>query len=306
MGKRKANDPEAESSFKKAKLEPNRLSSLSPQKGNAKRKASDVVEPEKRLARYRSKCPNAISDRLDRALGQRLFLLNRQREEGELKEVFTITGSTGNVYTVTINKTPRCDCPDCGKGNHCKHIIFVFLRVLQVNRSSNHWFQKALLSYELEDIFASAPPPPQLRSVAASETAIGAWKGATGQAESSSSKATANADDKRRLPTLEDDCGICYTTLHSANMIDVKEYEGTLEWCKTCYNAVHRECWDANLLYKGGLADSKLECVYCRSPWSDPSHMPAHAGGSRTSEGYMNLAGMPGFESVSPVRDTST
>ncbi|EEB95025.1 hypothetical protein MPER_06069 [Moniliophthora perniciosa FA553] len=146
---------------------------------------------------------------------------------------------------------PRCACADCEKGNHSKHIIFVFLRVLHVSRTSSHWFQKALVSYELEEIFNSAPPPPQLRAIKASERAIGTWKAATG----------------RRLPTPEDECGICYTTLHSASMADIQEYEETLEWCKTCHNAVHKECWDANLLYKGGLADGELECVYCQSPW---------------------------------------
>ena len=28
-----------------------------------------------------------------------------------------------------INKTPRCNCPDALKGNHCKHLLFIFKKV---------------------------------------------------------------------------------------------------------------------------------------------------------------------------------
>lgn len=36
----------------------------------------------------------------------------------------SISGSTGNIYTIVIKHLPTCDCPDALKGNHCKHLLF--------------------------------------------------------------------------------------------------------------------------------------------------------------------------------------
>lgn len=44
--------------------------------------------------------------------------------EDDLEMLFDIVGSTGNLYTVTIKKEPRCNCPDGSQGNFCKHIIY--------------------------------------------------------------------------------------------------------------------------------------------------------------------------------------
>lgn len=78
----------------------------------------------------------------------RFFLIDRERNGDELREVFKVLGSTGNVcifngfipvdpadnmfifkvYEVVIDKVPGCSCPDALKGNHCKHLLFVFLK----------------------------------------------------------------------------------------------------------------------------------------------------------------------------------
>lgn len=42
-------------------------------------------------------------------------MVDRHREGNELKEVFKVLGSVGNVYTVTISHVPSCDCPDALK-----------------------------------------------------------------------------------------------------------------------------------------------------------------------------------------------
>jgi hypothetical protein len=53
------------------------------------------------------------------------------------------------VYTVRISKQPRCDCPDAAKGHVCKHILFVYLRVLKLSASNPIVWQKALLTHEV-------------------------------------------------------------------------------------------------------------------------------------------------------------
>jgi hypothetical protein len=85
---------------------------------------------EKRLKRFRQKPPKSYLDRLGRVKTQRMFLIDRNRTTSEdgthEEEVFDLAGSTGNIYQITVSKVPKCTCPDAGKGNQCKHIIYVY------------------------------------------------------------------------------------------------------------------------------------------------------------------------------------
>ncbi|KIJ59187.1 hypothetical protein HYDPIDRAFT_118776 [Hydnomerulius pinastri MD-312] len=273
-------------------------------KGKAADGAADEEKPEKRGAITKKKCPNNILDRVDRVMSQRFFMIDRRRKNGELREEFSVLGSTGNVYTVIIDKTPSCNCPDATKGNHCKHILFIYLKVLQVPQHSHVWYQKALLTSELASIFADAPPAPNSR---AQKRVQEAYARATGKApnteasgSSSSSKAADLAKPPRRQPTADDDCPICYEGMHGAA-------ESTLVWCETCGNAVHKGCFSE----WAKSSPNNLTCVFCRAPWADPSSggkgkgkRGAGAGaGASVSEGYLNLGAVAG---LSRERDTST
>ena len=48
-----------------------------------------------------------------------------------LRQRFSVLGSTGNVYTVTIGEAGNsCTCPDNYKARgRCKHALFVLLKV---------------------------------------------------------------------------------------------------------------------------------------------------------------------------------
>lgn len=49
----------------------------------------------------------------------RMFMLDRrmsQDQKGHTSQKFEIAGSTGNIYNVTIGRTPSCDCPDAVGG----------------------------------------------------------------------------------------------------------------------------------------------------------------------------------------------
>ena len=105
---------------------------LSPEKSGSStkrvKKNTDASEVEKRPGAFRKKPPQKYLERLERALSQRMFLLDRtsgQDENGYLMETFNLAGTTGNIYEVQISRTPRCSCPDAKKGNQCKHIIYV-------------------------------------------------------------------------------------------------------------------------------------------------------------------------------------
>ncbi|KAI0934905.1 hypothetical protein AcV5_006599 [Taiwanofungus camphoratus] len=259
-----------------------------PAKRQRHKKDTDVPIPEKRGAVFKKRCPKNILDRLDRVFSQRFFMVDRRRVGSELREEFSVLGSTGNVYTVVIDNTPSCNCPDAIKGNHCKHILFIFLKVLQVTQDSGHWYQKALLTSELEDIFAHAPLAP---NSVAHPRIKDAYARATGKAIAQTSE-----DDqrqKKRIPGPDDDCPICYENMHGAS-------ESILTFCEECGNGLHKECfrqWATTARYN-------LTCVFCRAKWVvAPASGSATAGPSRSVEGYLNLGGVAG---VSPVRDTSS
>lgn len=87
----------------------------------------DDAPKEKRLRRFRPKAPQSFHDIYARALPQRFFVLKRSRGgTGECpEERIEMTGSTGNIYTVSIGEIPRCNCPHAEAGNQCKHILYV-------------------------------------------------------------------------------------------------------------------------------------------------------------------------------------
>ncbi|KAI0636763.1 hypothetical protein C8Q77DRAFT_1094450 [Trametes polyzona] len=250
------------------------------------RKVKDLSAPvpEKRGAMFKKSCPMNILERAERAKAQRFFLVDRRRQGNELREEFSVLGSTGNVYTVVIDKKPSCDCPDASRGNHCKHILFIFMKVLQVTLESGYWYQKALLTSELEEIFSNAPRAP---ASVANERVRRAYAQATGKELPSTTQA-----GQKRLPQEEDDCPICYENMY-------RVAETLLTFCGECGNGLHKECFGQwAKAAKGGVT-----CVFCRAKWAGPAAHGRGKGGARTAEGYINLADVAG---VSPQRDTST
>lgn len=119
--------------------------------------AKPKTPEEKRPARKRNTCPVAVRDRADRVQEQRMYMVHRAHDDANLKETCNILGSTGNVYTVEFGRVPTCTCPDFYKGNHCKHIIFVALKVLRMPEYGDLWYQKAYLDSELRSDLCSGP-----------------------------------------------------------------------------------------------------------------------------------------------------
>ncbi|KAI3923347.1 hypothetical protein MKW98_026940 [Papaver atlanticum] len=66
--------------------------------------------------------------------------------------IFFVLAATGNVYTVTLSTTPvcRCNCPDSVVP--CKHILFVFLRVLGISQNDRRLCRKRLKPCQLADL----------------------------------------------------------------------------------------------------------------------------------------------------------
>jgi hypothetical protein len=272
------------SPHKKAKmLDSNKDATVAdkPKKSHQKKSKSDSnsnskpKDEEKRLRRFRARAPQSYLEIKGRALTQRLTVLDRERggTDDVPEEKVVMAGSTGNVYTQRICNVPTCDCPHAKKGNQCKHIVYVMLRVLKAPEDVG--YQLALTSQELRDLFKNAAPIPS--------------------ADSTDTTSTTTEDGNRK--PIEGECPICYT--------DFEPAKEPIVYCKTgCGNNVHRDCMQSWMTAKAG----KATCPYCRAQWAEEDTGALRGkvnleGATRTEDGYVNVAGQLG---LSKVRDYSS
>jgi RING finger family protein/SWIM zinc finger len=174
------------------------------------------------------------------------------------EEKVEMTGSTGNIYTVHIKQVPTCTCPHYQKGNQCKHWMWVMSRVLRAE--FKHVYQLALLSEELREIFAKAPPI----------------------------EGPGAAADKNRKP-VEGDCPICYSELEEKGRKD------NIVWCQAaCGNNIHKHCFETWAKTKRG---SDVTCPLCRSVWQGDQDIVKRIQKNRpvNSDGYVNVADQLGI-----------
>lgn len=199
-----------------------------------------------------------------------MIVIKRTRTSST-SEGIDVVGSTGNIYTVTIDNVPSCTCPDSQKGNECKHKVYALNTVLHA--PEHLVYQLGLLDSELEQIFDNAPLIP-------TDTV---------------SKSDADPSEKSNRKPIESDseCPICY--------MEMEANGEELVWCKAaCGNNMHKSCFD-----QWAAAQKPVKCVYCRTPWEfDGSELKdAATKGKVNREGYMNVAEQFG---MSGRRDYST
>ncbi|KAF1976079.1 hypothetical protein BU23DRAFT_552081 [Bimuria novae-zelandiae CBS 107.79] len=253
--------------------EPLSLPAKKARSDKGKDKGKDEDE-EKRLRRFRPHPPTSYLEIKARALSQRLTVLSRERigTDDVPEEKVVMAGSTGNVYTQHIKLVPSCDCPHARKGNQCKHIIYVMLRVLKAPEEVG--YQLALTSSELGDIFRNAAPIPTDGDQQKTET-----------------------DGKRKA--VEGECPICYT--------DFGPGKEAIVYCKAaCGNNIHKSCMQSWIAAKGV---GRATCPYCRAKWESDDVGGTFSGkvdlqrARRNEDGYVNIASQLG---LSGQRDYST
>ncbi|KAJ9103187.1 hypothetical protein QFC21_002610 [Naganishia friedmannii] len=289
-------------------LDKGKGNATSPTKAKSGRAPKKSAGPaEKRLAKKRNKCPVAVADRAERVKEQRMFMIHRERDLVNLKETCSVLGSTGDVYTVEFGQVPSCTCPDYFKGNQCKHIIFVALKVMRISETSELWYQKAYLRSEIEEIFANAPVN-QFNSAQASASVQKAFRKHMGleptSAEEDSDKAAADDlrdDEGKRKPVEGDECPIC-----ADEMADGGQGANELVYdlgAGGCGKSLHKQCFQMWAVQESKQG-KKATCVYCRHAWADTAAGGKGKGKSLDmAEGYMNMADLAG---ISKRRDTST
>ncbi|KAF2848974.1 hypothetical protein T440DRAFT_142895 [Plenodomus tracheiphilus IPT5] len=254
------------------------LTASSPERSPKKRKRiSDAPTEEKRLRQFRARAPQTYLVVKERALTQRLTVLSRERcgTDDVPEEKVRVAGSTGNVYTIRIGLTPRCDCPHAEKGNQCKHIVYVMLRVLKAREEIA--YQLALLSSELRELIKNAPPIPGVET-----------NGKDGS--------ETEGEDTNRKP-IKGECPICYDEL--------EDKEHTVYCKSSCGNNVHKDCMQKWI----AISKGKATCPYCRAKWAVDTGLEGKLGEIDTSglqlneDGYVNVAGQLGLDGE---RDYST
>lgn len=251
-----------------------------PQKTKKRKSECDSAgaPEEKRLRRHRPRAPGSYLEIKSRALTQRLTVLSRERcGTDELpEEKVVIAGSTGNVYTVNVGLIPSCDCPHAKKGNQCKHIVYIMLRVLKAREDVA--YQLALTGIELRELIKNAPLIPGI--------------------ETDGNDKPGEEQDGNRKP-VEGECPICYDELDSKN--------DEIVYCKTsCGNNVHKACMQSWIQV---ATRGKATCPYCRAAWNTEDVFDGSLGSvvtkglQRNEDGYVNVAGQLG---LSGERDYSS
>ncbi|EFC36916.1 predicted protein [Naegleria gruberi] len=222
---------------------------------------------EHRKRRFVSSCPIKTQERIERALTQKLFLIERKVNSAH-EQTFVVMGTTGNVYDVVIGEEPSCNCPDAENGNLCKHVLFVLLKVLRIEESSYLIYQHALLPSELEEIFKKAPANNSM----ANSQAIATYKHLKGEEE--------------RNPFITSNCPIC---CDGFSQLDEQKEAG---YCHCCGVNVHADCLKA---WKG--FNKEYPCPICKASKmgegggvAAASHHHSNNNQAKMNEGYLNLS----------------
>lgn len=225
--------------------------------------------------------------RIVRVYMDRLYLIHRHRHGETLKEEFDVYGSKGNVYKVTLAERPHCSCIDFAihrKGKACKHLLFIYLKVLRLPSHMPVYSQVALSQQDLRQVFAESRQDPVAEATAsphlrkAWEVVVG-YQADSAAASNSESVVVAKPQGKRMLPGEGDVCGVCYEDLEPGS-------EEGLEFClKSCGRPIHKDCLST---WINSRSYAPPTCIWCRAVWHDAPQpkFPSARNAERTANGY--------------------
>lgn len=267
--------------------------------GPSKAKRSRAPTPtELRGSRYRPHPSQAVLDRRLRSNTHRLFLVARDGGPRPDAPVFVVMGSNGNVYRCTISNYPQCTCPDFIKRadssahGPCKHLIFVFLRVLKVKEDDPVWWQVRLIPEELTRILADAPPTARLdcmaeNSVREQYAAVSAQP----HPSSSTAAAVASSNKDNDTPAASGDCPVCFEGMGPGSGSDTTSKDNAtgadpVTACGGCRQYFHERC--LKMWARAQPADPT--CPLCRAKLPRQSVGLATPATEQTTPQYTNLA----------------
>ena len=190
------------------------------------------------------------------------YVVSSELDESALPR-FAISGSTQNVYRLSLGRNGRftCSCPDAYMNCErlhciCKHACFVIFRVFRMAHVLGSGSGSGSSSSRNVDICTLSS-----RDVDAmvARVVLDDFDRLHVSSSSSSSSTTVKADFEiiRRPPAPDDECPVCYSLLLQPTA--VARFE-PLVGCPDCGNSIHRECarrWMVHAVVPS--------CVFCRS-----------------------------------------
>ncbi|KAG2202972.1 hypothetical protein INT46_009089 [Mucor plumbeus] len=114
------------------------------------------------IQRQSKDIPDELKARSERAVNEHIRLLSSNMIRFLRKHEFKVRGTAGKIYTVTIGPRLECSCRDYQiRKSHCKHILFILLKELDIKDLSTAIFSTIFPSDEiLKDVFRKYHPMP--------------------------------------------------------------------------------------------------------------------------------------------------
>ncbi|KAI3823504.1 hypothetical protein L1987_04942 [Smallanthus sonchifolius] len=155
---------------------------------------------------------------------------------------FFILGTTGNVYTVTLSATPTCTCPD--STIPCKHILFLYTRVLSLSLSDPCLRRRTLRPCQLTRLLSAKVSGEAVAGAPVRRRFLELYRRRNGN------KLSVHVEDGSTCPVCLEELGVGGRRVVA---------------CATCKNPVHVGC------LMNWKSKRSRTCVICRARWRDTS-----------------------------------
>ncbi|XP_066567567.1 mitogen-activated protein kinase kinase kinase 1 isoform X2 [Amia ocellicauda] len=206
--------------------------------------------------------PEETNRRVNKVMRARLYLLQQIGPNS-----FLIGGdSPDNKYRVFIGPQ-TCSC---GRGTFCIHVLFVMLRVFQLEPSDPMLWRKTLKNFEVESLFQKYHNRRSSRIKAPSRNTIQKFVSRMSNSHTSSSSSTSTSSNENSMKDEEEQmCPIC--------LLDMLDEESLTVCEEGCRNKLHHHCMS---IWAEECRRNRetLICPLCRAKWKSHdfySHEPS-------------------------------
>lgn len=203
-------------------------------------------------------------NRYNKIFNEEIYLLDKFKEDNKL--IFHISGSTANIYKVTIYLNHRnmfCDCPDmkswAKKYNCvCKHCCFTLFKVLKLNLHHTNFFNNLALSDEdlvqinnNFDKLTLTNIDDNIDDNIINQQLLKKFQtlNLTNNNDNNDKNKKKDIFENNKEIDEDDQCVICFEDFLKNDIVS----------CPTCHNIIHKKCMEK------WIKMGKHNCVYCRS-----------------------------------------
>ncbi|XP_043544964.1 mitogen-activated protein kinase kinase kinase 1 isoform X1 [Chiloscyllium plagiosum] len=195
--------------------------------------------------------PEETNRRVNKVMRARLYLLQQIGPNS-----FLIGGDVpDNKYRVFIGPQ-TCSC---GRGTFCIHVLFVMLRVFQLEPSDSLLWRKTLKNFEVESLFQKYHSRRSSRIKAPSRNTIQKFVSRMSNSHTSASSSTSTSSAEHSLKDEEEQmCPIC--------LLDMLDEESLTVCEEGCRNKLHHHCMS---IWAEECRRNRetLICPLCRAKW---------------------------------------